>query len=39
MDLLKTEQIIDNTKALKAVDLIGEMMKEQNRSGNNMAGN
>jgi hypothetical protein len=29
MDLLKTEQISDNAKALKAADLIGEMVKEQ----------
>jgi len=34
MDLLKTEQIADNQKALKAADLIQEMVKDTNANGN-----
>ena len=36
MDLLKTEQINDNSKALKAADLIGQMVKDANNTNDVM---
>ena len=36
MDLLKTEQLNDNSKALKAADLIGQMVKDANNTNDVM---
>ncbi len=36
LDLLKTEQINDNSKALKAADLIGQMVKDANNTNDVM---